>query len=52
MVHSFLRTSGAVLRAGRYEYELEERAGGFSVLFKKVIIHDDRIIGAIDIYNI
>jgi benzoate/toluate 1,2-dioxygenase beta subunit len=52
MVHSFWRTSGAVLRAGRYEYELEERGGAFAVLLKKVIVHDDRIIGAIDIYNI
>ena len=52
IVHSFWRTSGAVLRAGRYEYELEPRQDEFKIKSKKVFLHDDRVIGAIDLYNI
>jgi 3-phenylpropionate/cinnamic acid dioxygenase small subunit len=52
LVHAFWRTSGPVLRAGRYEYELEQRPDALKIKRKKVFIHDDRVIGAIDLYNI
>jgi hypothetical protein len=51
-VHAFWRTSGPVLRAGRYEYELARAADGLKIKRKKVFVHDDRVIGAIDLYNI
>ena len=52
LVHCFWRTQGAVMRAGRYEYELRAEPGGFSILMKKVFVHDDRVMAAIDIYSI
>ncbi|HKX09876.1 MAG TPA: aromatic-ring-hydroxylating dioxygenase subunit beta [Stellaceae bacterium] len=52
LVHSFLRTSGAILRAGRYEYRLRQIGAELSILRKKILIHDDAITGAIDFYNI
>lgn len=52
LVHSFLRTSGAVLRAGRYEYRLRRIGADLKILQKKIFIHDDAVIGAIDFYNI
>jgi 3-phenylpropionate/cinnamic acid dioxygenase small subunit len=52
MVHYFWRTKGAFVRAGRYEYELREDGDSFLILLKKIFVHDDRIVGPIDIYNI
>jgi 3-phenylpropionate/cinnamic acid dioxygenase small subunit len=52
MVHYFWRTKGAFVRAGRYEYELRENDISFLIALKKIFIHDDRIVGPIDIYNI
>jgi 3-phenylpropionate/cinnamic acid dioxygenase small subunit len=52
LVHSFLRTSGAILRAGRYEYRLGQSGADLKILQKKILIHDDAIVGAIDFYNI
>ncbi len=52
LVHSFLRTSGAILRAGRYEYRLRQIGTDFKIVQKKIFIHDDSITGAIDFYNI
>lgn len=52
LVHSFLRISGAILRAGRYEYRLRQVGADLRILRKKVLIHDDAITGAIDFYNI
>jgi 3-phenylpropionate/cinnamic acid dioxygenase small subunit len=52
LVHSFLRTSGAILRAGRYEYRLQQIGPDLKILQKKIFIHDDAIVGAIDFYNI
>lgn len=52
LVHSFLRTSGALVRAGRYEYRLGQVGPDLKILQKKIFIHDDAIIGAIDFYNI
>lgn len=52
MVHYFWRTKGAFVRAGRYEYELREDGDSFLVVLKKIFVHDDRIVGPIDIYNI
>ena len=52
LVHSFLRTSGAIVRAGRYEYRLRQIGAELSILRKKILIHDDGITGAIDFYNI
>jgi len=52
IVHSFWRTKGAIVRAGRYEYELREEGAGFLIALKKIFVHDDRVAGPIDIYNI
>ena len=52
LVHSFLRTSGAILRAGRYEYRLRRIDADLRILRKKILIHDDAITGAVDFYNI
>lgn len=52
MVHYFWRTKGAFVRAGRYEYELREDCDSFLIVLKKIFIHDDRVVGPIDIYNI
>jgi 3-phenylpropionate/cinnamic acid dioxygenase small subunit len=52
LVRSFLRTSGAIVRAGRYEYKLRKIAADLKILQKKILIHDDPITGAIDFYNI
>ena len=52
MVHYFWRTKGAFVRAGRYEYDLRENGDTFQIALKKIFIHDDRVVGPIDIYNI
>ena len=52
IVHYFWRTKGAFVRGGRYEYELHEAGDTFKIAMKKIIIHDDRVVGPIDIYNI
>ena len=52
MVHYFWRTKGGFVRAGRYEYDLREDGDTFQIVLKKIFIHDDRVIGPIDIYNI
>ena len=52
MVHYFWRTKGAFVRAGRYEYDLREDGDTFQIVLKKIFIHDDRVVGPIDIYNI
>lgn len=52
LVHSFLRTSGTILRAGRYEYRLRQIGRDLKIAQKKIYIHDDPITGAIDFYNI
>lgn len=52
LVHGFLRTSGTILRAGRYEYRLRQIGTDLKILQKKIFIHDDPITGAIDFYNI
>ena len=52
LVHGFLRTSGAILRAGRYEYELRQIGAELKIAKKKIFVHDDPITGAIDFYNI
>jgi len=52
LVQSFLRTSGAILRAGRYEYRLRQTGMDMKILQKKILIHDDAITGAIDFFNI
>jgi hypothetical protein len=52
MVHYFWRTKGAFIRAGRYEYDLREDDDTFQIVLKKIFVHDDRVVGPIDIYNI
>ena len=52
LVHSFLRISGTILRAGRYEYRLRRAGADLKIAQKKIFIHDDPITGAIDFYNI
>ncbi len=51
-VRAFWRTRGAVMRGGHYNYELAPDDGSYRILRKTVFIHDDRIVGPIDIYNI
>jgi benzoate/toluate 1,2-dioxygenase beta subunit len=51
-VHSFWRTRGAVSRGGRYRYTLQPTDGSFLIQLKTVFIHDDRVTGPLDIYNI
>jgi 3-phenylpropionate/cinnamic acid dioxygenase small subunit len=52
MVHYFWRTKGAFVRAGRHKYDLREDGDSFLIALKKIFIHDDRVVGPIDIYNI
>lgn len=52
LVHSYMRVRGAVTRGGLYEYALRETADGLRIARKKIFIHDDRIVGPIDIYNV
>jgi 3-phenylpropionate/cinnamic acid dioxygenase small subunit len=52
MVHYFWRTKGAFIRAGHYEYDLRENDDTFQIVLKKIFVHDDRVVGPIDIYNI
>jgi len=52
MVHYFWRTKGAFIRAGHYEYDLREDDDTFQIVLKKIFVHDDRVVGPIDIYNI
>ncbi|MGB0632754.1 MAG: aromatic-ring-hydroxylating dioxygenase subunit beta [Alphaproteobacteria bacterium] len=52
MVHSYLRVRGGTVRGGLYEYRLREMPDGLKIVRKKIFIHDDRIIGPVDIYNI
>ena len=51
-VRSYQRVRGAVTRGGLYEYELRETPDGLGIAHKKIFIHDDRIVGPIDIYNV
>lgn len=52
LVHAFARTRGATIRGGRYAYVLRRVAQGLRIARKTVFVHDDRIVGALDIYNI
>jgi len=52
MVHSYMRVRGGSVRGGLYEYGLRETADGLRVARKKIFIHDDRIVGPIDVYNV
>lgn len=52
MVHSYARVRGGSVRGGLYEYGLRETADGLRIASKKIFVHDDRIVGPIDIYNI
>ena len=52
MVHSYARARGGSVRAGLYEYKLRDTAAGMRIVTKQIFIHDDRIAGPIDIYNI
>ena len=52
LVHSYMRVRGAVTRGGLYEYGLRETGDGLRIARKKIFIHDDRIVGPIDIYNV
>ena len=52
MVHSYARVRGGSVRGGQYAYGLRETAEGLRIASKKVFIHDDRIVGPIDIYNV
>lgn len=52
MVHAYARVRGGSVRGGLYEYDLRETADGLRIAAKKVFIHDDRIVGPIDIYNV
>lgn len=52
LVHSYLRVRGPAVRGGLYEYGLRETPDGLRIARKKVFIHDDRIVGPLDIYNV
>jgi benzoate/toluate 1,2-dioxygenase subunit beta len=52
LVHSYMRVRGGTVRGGLYEYGLRETADGLRIVRKKIFIHDDRIVGPIDVYNI
>ena len=52
LVHSYLRVRGATTRGGLYEYGLRETPEGLCIARKKIFIHDDRIVGPLDIYNV
>jgi len=52
LVHSFLRISGTILRAGRYEFRIKRVGADLKIAQKKIFVHDDPITGAIDFYNI
>lgn len=52
LVRSYFRVRGEITRGGRYEYRLRETGEGLRIVRKKIFIHDDRIVGPIDIYNV
>jgi 3-phenylpropionate/cinnamic acid dioxygenase small subunit len=52
MVHSYMRVRGGSVRGGLYEYALRDTADGLHIVQKKIFIHDDRIVGPIDVYNV
>jgi len=52
LVRSFARTRGATLRGGRYDYVFRRAPDGLRIARKTVYVHDDRIVGALDVYNI
>jgi benzoate/toluate 1,2-dioxygenase subunit beta len=52
MVHSYMRVRGGSVRGGLYEYTLRETDNGLRIVQKKIFIHDDRIVGPIDVYNV
>ncbi len=52
LVHSYMRVRGGTMRGGLYEYALRETADGLQIVQKKIFIHDDRIVGPIDVYNV
>jgi 3-phenylpropionate/cinnamic acid dioxygenase small subunit len=52
MVRTYARVRGGSVRGGLYEYGLREIADGLRIATKKIFIHDDRIVGPIDVYNV
>lgn len=50
-MHYFWRTKGAFVRAGGYEYDIREDGDHLQIVLEKIIIHDDRVVGRIDIYT-
>ncbi|MEE2998066.1 MAG: aromatic-ring-hydroxylating dioxygenase subunit beta [Pseudomonadota bacterium] len=52
MVRSYVRVRGRISRGGIYEYRLRPTCDGLRIVRKKIFIHDDRVVGPIDIYNI
>lgn len=51
IVHSY-GLHGGITRGGRYEYLLRMTGGGLRIAKKKVILIDDKLVGAVDIYHI
>lgn len=52
IVRCFWRAYGEVSRAGRYEYRIDDSDGEMKIAQKKVLVFDDRVLGAIDLYSI
>jgi len=52
LVHSYSRVHGRLIRGGLYRYAIRKTSLGLKIREKKVFVHDDKIVGPIDIYNI
>lgn len=52
LVHTYSRVRGATTRGGLYDCLLRPTPDGLRIVRKKIFIHDDRIVGPIDIYNV
>lgn len=52
LCRSFWRIRDPAIRSGHYAYVLRQTNAGLRIVRKTVFIHDDRIFGPIDFYNV
>jgi 3-phenylpropionate/cinnamic acid dioxygenase small subunit len=52
LVHAFARSRGGSVRGGRYAYRLRRTPAGLRIARKTIYVYDDRIFGALDVYNV